>query len=90
MHSKVPQAIIDSLGKEAIILTPEEVGEMWELIYQHMDLEKETIQLAEKGLKNCRLFPQRRLSIYLREDERKHDCLLVHLENFKRKLYSYA
>ena len=30
MHKKVQQFMIDSLEKEAVSLTPEELGEIWE------------------------------------------------------------
>jgi rubrerythrin len=60
------------------------------MIYQHMELEKETISIAEKALKNCRLFPQRHLLTYLLEDEKKHYRLLDQIEDFKRKIYPYA
>ena len=57
---------------------------------QHAALEKETLRLAEKARKNCRLFIHRHLLTYLLEDEQKHDLLLGQLEDFKRGLYPYA
>jgi hypothetical protein len=50
----------------------------------------ETIELAEKARKHCRLFVQKHLLPYLTEDELKHDRLLNQLEDFKRKLYPYV
>jgi hypothetical protein len=90
MHRKVQQVILDSIEKEAFSLTPEELGEVWEMIEKHSAMEKETIALAEKARHNCRLFVQRHLLTYLIEDERKHDRLLSQLEDFKRKIYPYA
>ena len=90
MHKRVQQVILDSLEKQAFSLTPEELGEVWDLIEKHAAAEKETIELAEKARKNCRLFVQRHLLTYLTEDEQKHDRLLNQLEDFKRKLYPYA
>lgn len=90
MHKRVQQVILDSLEKEAFSLTPEELGDVWDLIEKHAAAEKETIELAEKARKNCRLFVQRHLLTYLTEDELKHDRLLNQLEDFKRKLYPYA
>jgi uncharacterized protein YigA (DUF484 family) len=90
MHNRVQQAILDSLEKQAFSLTPEELGEVWDLIEKHAEAEKETIQLAEKARKNCRLFVQRHLLTYLTEDEMKHDRLLNQLEDFKRNLFPYA
>ena len=90
MHHRVQQVILDSLEKEAFSLTPEELGEVWDLIEKHAEMEKETLQLAETARKNCRLFVQRHLLTYLIEDEQKHDRLLSQLEDFKRKIYPYA
>jgi hypothetical protein len=90
MHRRVQQAILDSIEKEAFSLTPEELGEVWEMIEKHAEMEKETIMLAQKALRNCRLFVQRHLLTYLIEDEQKHDRLLTQLEDFKRKIYPYA
>jgi hypothetical protein len=90
MHKKVQQVILDSLEKQAFTLTPEELGEIWEMIEKHAEMEKETIALAEKARRNCRLFVQRHLLTYLIEDEQKHDRLLGQLEDFKRSIYPYA
>ncbi len=89
MHYKVQKALIDSMTDSAFSLKPEELGQMWEMIDAHAQLEKDTIRLAEEALANCRLFPQRQLLMYLLEDERKHDKILGQLENFKRKIYPY-
>ena len=90
MHHRVQQVILDSLEKQAFTLTPEELGDVWELIEKHAEMEKETIALGEKARRNCRLFVQRHLLTYLIEDEQKHDRLLGQLEDFKRKIYPYA
>ncbi|MEW6757837.1 MAG: hypothetical protein AB1347_06425 [Acidobacteriota bacterium] len=90
MHKRVQQVILDSLEKEAFSLTPEELADIWTLIEEHAKMEKETIELAEKAQKNCRLFVQRHLLSYLIQDEQKHDRLLSQLEDFKRKIYPYA
>jgi hypothetical protein len=90
MHKRVQQVIIDSLEKEAFTLTPEELGDVWDLIEEHAALEKETIELADKAQRNCRLFIQRFLVDYLVQDEQKHDRLLAQLNDFKRNLYPYG
>jgi len=90
MHHRVQQVLLDSLEREAFTLTPEELGEIWDMVEKHADMEKQTIQLAEMALKNCRLFVQRHLLTYLIEDEKKHDRLLGQLEDFKRNIYPYA
>jgi rubrerythrin len=90
MHHRVQQVIIDSLEQQAFSLTPDELGDIWEAIEKHAEMEKATIDLAERALKNCRLFVQRHLLTYLIEDEKKHDRLLGQLEDFKRRIYPYA
>ena len=90
MHKRVQQVIIDSLEKEAFSLTPEELADVWDLIEEHAEMEKETIELADKAQRNCRLFVQRHLVDYLVQDEQKHDRLLAQLNDFKRNLYPYG
>ena len=90
MHKRVQQVILDSLEKQAFTLTPEELADIWDMIEKHAELEKETIALAEKARRNCRLFVQRHLLTYLIEDEQKHDRLMAQLEDFKRGIYPYA
>lgn len=90
MHHRVQQVLLDSLERQAFTLTPEELGEIWDMVEKHAEMEKKTIELAEKARKNCRLFVQRHLLTYLIEDEKKHDRLLGQLEDFKRSIYPYA
>lgn len=90
MHKHVQQIMIDGLEKEAFSLTPEELSEIWDLVEQHHEHEKETLELAEQARRNCRLFVHRHLLTYLLEDEQKHDRLLAQLEDFKRGIYPYA
>ena len=90
MHHRVQQVLLDSLEKQAFTLTPEELGDIWEMIEKHAEMEKATIELAERARANCRLFVQRHLLTYLIEDEKKHDRLLGQLEDFKRNIYPYA
>ncbi len=90
IHKRVQQAILDSLEKESFSLRPEELAEIWDSINAHDEAEKQAIKLAEQASKSCPLVAQRQLLEYLIEDERKHDRLLAHLEDFKRQLYPYA
>ena len=90
MHRRVQQVMLDGLEKEAFTLTPEELADVWDLIEKHAEMERQTIALAEKARRNCRLFVHRHLLTYLIEDEQKHDRLLSQLEDFKRGIYPYA
>ena len=60
------------------------------MIEKHAELERETIALAEKAQRNCRLFAQRHLLTYLIEDEKKHETLMGQLANFKRGIDRYG
>ena len=89
-HHRVQQFIIDSMTKEPVRLTPEELGQVWDEITAHDEIERETIELA-KGLKEeCQFFVQRALLDYLITDEEKHDHILQSLEEFKKNLYPYG
>lgn len=90
MHKKVQQAILDSLEKESFTLQPEELAEIWEMIEVHDQQEEEAIRMAEEARRTCPLVIQRQLLEYLIDDERKHERLMGHLEDFKRGLYPYA
>ncbi len=90
MHKKVQQLIIDSFEKEAIQLQPEELSEVWGMIENHIELEKETIRLAEESRKNSNSFVARYLLGYLMTDEQKHNEILAQLEDVKKGMYPYA
>jgi hypothetical protein len=90
MHRKVQQLIIDTFEKEAIKLTPEELGDVWELVENHIELEKETVRLAEEARKNSKNFVVRYLLGYLMTDEQKHNEILAQMEDIKAGIYPYA
>ena len=89
-HHRVQQFIIDSLTKEQVKLTPEELGTIWDEITAHDEVERKTIELAKELRKECKFFVQRALLDYLIADEEKHDHLLNSLEDFKKNLYPYG
>ena len=90
MHKKVQQVIIDSFEKEAINFDPEELSDIWEMVENHIELEKETIRLAEESRKNSNSFIVRYLLGYLMTDEQKHNDMLQQMEDIKRGMYPYA
>jgi len=89
-HHRVQQFIIDSMTKEPVRLTPEELGQVWDEITAHDEVERKTIEIAKKLKEECRFFVQRALLDYLIVDEEKHDQLLTALEDFKKNLYPYG
>jgi hypothetical protein len=90
MHKRIQQLIIDSFEKQAITLTPEELGDVWEMVEEHIELEKETIRLAEESRKNSKNFVVRYLLGYLMIDEQKHNEVLRQMEDIKSGIYPYA
>jgi rubrerythrin len=89
-HHRVQQFIIDSMTKEPVRLTPEELGQVWDEITAHDEVERQTIEIAKKLKNECRFFVQKALLDYLIADEEKHDQLLNSLEDFKKNLYPYG
>ena len=79
-----------ALKKKAITLTPEELGDVWDMVEKHIELEKETIRLAEESRKNSKNFVIRYLLGYLMTDEQKHNQILQQMEDIKSGIYPYA
>ena len=93
MHYRVQQLIADSLERETIVLSTDELGDVWDIIESHIKIDKKTIELAEEALsqlKGKKMLVQEYLLNYLLTDERKHDELLSKLEAIKAGMYPYA
>jgi hypothetical protein len=93
MHYRVQEWIAESLQK-TVSLTPEELGEVWELIEDHIKIEKKVQKLAEEALeatKNSKgMLVQTYLLEYLLEDENKHNLLLERLAGIQKGMYPYG
>ena len=86
MHHRVQQFLIDSVTKEDVAVTREDIKEIWEKLEEHDRMEKKTIALAEE-LKASAWSPvHRQLLDYLLRDEGKHDSLLMQLDELKGSL----
>ncbi len=90
MHKRVQQLLIDNFEKKAFSLTPEELADIWVMVEKHIELEKETIRLAEESRRNSKNFVIRYLLGYLMTDEQKHNLILQQLEDIKSGIYPYA
>ena len=93
MHRRVQEFIAGTLEQQAVSLTPEELGKVWEGIERHIDIERRMVQYLDESLedlKGKRMLVQEYLLKYLREDERKHNDLLSALEQIKRDAYPYV
>ena len=83
MHHRVQQFLIDSVTKENVTVSREDVAEIWEKIEEHDRLEKKTISLAEELKANSWNPIHTQLLDYLLNDEQKHDRLLGQLDSIK-------
>ncbi len=52
MHHWIEEWIADSLEYKTVSLTPEELGQVWELIERHLELEKKVVEIVELTLKS--------------------------------------
>ena len=93
MHHRIQQMIVDSLESDAVSMNPDELGEVWELVENHIELEKKTIELADEAiaaLKGKKMVVQEYLLDYLMIDEKKHNEILARLETIKKGMYPYG
>ena len=88
-HIEVLNLIRESLTEKAISLTPDDLAQIWDLVDGHREFEQKSIEMADRALRNSRIFVIRHLLTYMLEDESKHLKLLNQLEDFKRNLYPY-
>jgi uncharacterized tellurite resistance protein B-like protein len=92
MHHRVQQLVVESLTG-TVKLDPEELGGVWELIEQHVQMEKETVTLAEQALaalaKRKAVVPEYLLN-FLKIDEDKHVAMLEALAKIKVGMYPYG
>ena len=93
MHYHVQGWIAESLQK-TVSLAPEEIGEVWDLIENHIEIEEKTRKLAQASLeatKNSKsMLVQSYLLEYLLEDEKKHKLLLERLADIQKGMYPYG
>ena len=85
-HHRVQQFIIDSLTKQPVSLSHDELAQIWEEIEAHDQVERKTIEIAKECRDECQFFVQRSLLEYLISDEEKHDTILQGLEDFKKNM----
>ncbi len=93
MHYRTQEFIVDSLQKASIAMSPDDLVEIWDLIEEHIKIEKKTIELAKQALNELsgkKMVIQQYLLEYLLADEEKHDKLLEKLEKIKSGMYPYS
>jgi len=93
MHYRIQELIADSLESKAISLTPDELGDVWDMIEKHIELEKRTVTFANEALaalKGKKMVVQEYLLDYLLIDEEKHNRILDTLGTIKKGMYPYG
>lgn len=93
MHHRVQQFVMDSIEKEAVSVTVEDLEAVWGALEAHIAAERETERLvdqARQALAGTKDVVQQYLLAYLAADEKKHDELLEGLSLIKRGMYRAA
>ena len=85
-HHRVQQFIIDTLTKQPVKLSHEDLAQIWDEITAHDKVERKTIEMAKQCKEECQFFVQRSLLEYLIADEEKHDLILTELDKFKKDM----
>jgi hypothetical protein len=83
-HKAMQKLLADSLTKEALILTPDDLVDLSEGLNEHLAAEAKTLEIADVALNESKLFVTRYILSYLIADEQKHHALLAKLNELKR------
>ncbi|MFC1557899.1 hypothetical protein ACFL40_00950 [candidate division KSB1 bacterium] len=92
-HYRIQELIISSLTEKSLDLSAEELVETWDLIENHIKIEKMAIGQAKEALeslKGKKMVIQEYLLNYLLMDEEKHDAMLDTLNKIKGGMYPYG
>lgn len=84
-HKAMQQMLIDSITKEAVHLSPEELVTISDSLNKHIAAEQKSLELADEALKHSELFITRFILQMLIADETKHHKVLGDLNELKRK-----
>ena len=94
MHHRVQEWIADSLTGKPIVLSPDEVADVWGMIEDHITLERRTLRLAQDALAAIKgdkgMLVQSYLLKYLLQDEQKHNEMLEQLGQIQKGMYPYG
>src|SRR3989304_3126502 len=63
-HKVMQQMLIDSLTKEAFILSPDDLASLSSGLNKHLEAEAKSLELADEALKNSELFVTRYILSY--------------------------
>ena len=84
----------ESMDAKPVTLSPDDLGKVWDLIQEHIAIEKRTVEMANKALESVKgnkgMLVQSYLLNYLQTDETKHTRMLDDLEKIKGGMYPYG
>ena len=83
-HKAMQKMLIDSITKEPLVLTPDDLAALSDTLNKHLAAEAKSLELADAALNNSELFITRYILSYLIADEQKHHSLLAKLNELKR------
>lgn len=83
-HKVMQQMLIDSITKEALHLSPDELASLSSGLEKHMEAEARSIELAEAAFEKSELFVTKYILSHLIADEKKHHSLLGQLNDLKK------
>jgi len=83
-HKAMQKMLIDSITKEPLVLTPDDLAALSDTLNKHLAAEAKSLELADVALNNSELFITRYILSYLIADEQKHHSLLTKLNELKR------
>ena len=89
-HKIMQQFVIDSLTKEAIHLTPQELIPLGEVLDKHIKAEAKSMGLANACIAGTKNFFASFVSSLLIADEVKHHEMLTMLDQIKGQVYPYG
>jgi len=88
-HIRILKLIHESLTRKAISLTPDELGQISDLMKGYLATERKSVDMAQRAVESSRIFAIRQLLTYMLEDESRSEKLLNQLDDFKRRIYPY-
>ncbi len=92
-HYFVQDFLVDILEGKAVALNPDDLLEIWDGVEKHIEIERNTIELAEEALetlKGRKMVIHEYLLNYLLIDEKKHNAILDTLSTIKKGMYPYG
>lgn len=92
MHHRIQGMIAASLESDTLSLSYDDLSDVWDMIEQHIEIEKKTISMAKDSLaalEGKKMVIQEYLLHYLLTDETKHDKLLDDLAVIRKGMNPY-